>query len=1219
MSAQELLSGMDDDQQKAVTLQTNGVVSAGAGSGKTRVLASRYVWLVTEKNLKPEEILTLTFTNKAVSEMYSRIYNYLLDESKRGGASGAKAADALDNFHKARISTLDSFSANIARTAAARYGISPDFSSDDTALRELAREAALRFILDNREAPAVRRLLVDHRIRNISEEVFANIVLNHTSISSPLQLDEMLSLQKKEIISIWNETACAVKYTTRAIIDELNTLAEIKKSIKFTKTLESILLENQPPSPPDITLLLNADVDIDVDTDEYANCATDNTVSEIRKQIKNYFDYYSAIIANRTPGNYGDVYEPLVENFKRLKGKNGDGLYYTLESVANYVLNFGLCSGVLELVGKFQDEFNTKKRESGLLSFNDIARLAVDALRDHPDIRQVYKDSIRMIMIDEFQDNNALQRDLIYLLAENSSRTEKGNPTPEELESGRMFFVGDEKQSIYRFRGADVAVFRSLGSDLFQQNGGGNLELAHNYRSRPRLIAAFNSIFDSVFLPPAADTPDYEAAYSRILPPDETSAPGDTDAQPLAHFCFLNKEAMPDDDTSGTKAQDLEASFIAHKIFEMVQRKEKIPKRGVSESEWSECTWSDFAVLQRSYTHQNKLEKYFREFGIPYSTDRPSGLFSDAPILDIRSYLRLLVYPEDRIAYAALIRSPFMRLSDLSLAVCMLNNSTEPFAEENEPLIPEADLALYRRARERYGILREAARTLSSAELVTKLWFEEGYRHETLWAESAQVYEGLFDLFFSLAVDSDARGRSLAEFIEYIEDVMNREEKPDAKDIPDEGAAGVRIMSIHKSKGLEFPVVFIYDCANPGRNKAFAGLANFHAPYGIILNVPRADELPVGGNYFRSVAAEKEKAKDIAELRRLLYVAVTRAEYRVFLTFTMPEQTKKEKEEWDLSAVEFNEGAIRNRLVQFNEKTESSDVYNTFLKLLAGFLIECPAALCGLEAIPVLSRADIRKIALGNPSASGETRCAAAGSQRETVLAAATFYDVAELLPEGKAAPASLEASKLRYSPPDSSSALADSTAEKNLAVSSPLDALLEKTRLSPAEAGTLIHAVLEDRLNRQPAAAPPKIRSRVDDENSLRELMSCAESMADAFLASALGKRWAVSTHHETEFSVVTSITMNTMEGKKIAVTGQIDLLFEEGGEIVAVDFKTDRIETPEDHYAQLAIYRQAATDIFGKPVSAWLFYLRSGRAVDVTESTAAISLGELQAEITI
>ncbi len=196
MSVKDLLSNLDDEQIKAVTLEINGVVTAGAGSGKTRVLASRYAWLVMGKKLKPEEILTLTFTNKAVSEMYNRIYRYLLDQAD------PEAAKALENFHKAKISTLDSFSANVARTAAARYGISPDFSNDDTALRGLAREAALRFVLDHRETPAIRQLLVDHKIKDLAEEIFAKVVLNYSPISSPLNLNKNLSSQKREITRV---------------------------------------------------------------------------------------------------------------------------------------------------------------------------------------------------------------------------------------------------------------------------------------------------------------------------------------------------------------------------------------------------------------------------------------------------------------------------------------------------------------------------------------------------------------------------------------------------------------------------------------------------------------------------------------------------------------------------------------------------------------------------------------------------------------------------------------------------------------------------------------------------------------------------------------------------------------------------------------------------------------------------------------------------------
>ena len=1206
MPAKDILNGLDDEQIKAVTLETNGVVSAGAGSGKTRVLASRYAWLVMEKKLKPDEILTLTFTNKAVSEMYSRIYRYLLEQAD------TEAANALKDFHKARISTLDSFSANVARAAAARYGISPDFSSDDKALRDLAREAALRFVLDHREAPAIRQLLVDHKIKNLAEEIFAEVVLNYSPISSPLDVNKDLSAQKREITRVWQEKVQEITKITGFITDVLRTLAELKKSINLTKSLGDILLGNPPPPLPDISPLLEMETSAAAAEDWAAELPPSGT----RLAIKKYFDYYSAIVAARIPGRYGDAYTPLVEYFRLLKGKDGDGLYHELEAIANYAFNFGLCAGIFDLIKKFQDEFNAKKRETGFLSFNDIARLAVDALKDHPDIRRAYKDSLRMIMIDEFQDNNALQRDLIYLLAENPDRTEKGIAQAEELENNRMFFVGDEKQSIYRFRGADVAVFRSLGRTMGMENG---IELIHNYRSQPGLIASFNHIFRDVFLSPGSGVPDYEAAYASMKPPQSAEV---KDEIPLAHFCFLNGEMLPKDDTAGLKSQDLETVFIAARIRDMVRNGEEIPRRDGKETRWVKCSWSDFAVLERAYTHQSSLEKHFREFGIPYNTDRPTGLFNDAPILDIRAFLRLLVYPEDRIAYAALIRSPFMRLSDLSLAVCMLAQKTpgksqEPFAEENEALIPKDELVLYRRARERYQSLREASRTLPVTELLTKLWFEEGYRCETLWTESSQVYESLFDLFFSLASECDAKGKSLADFIEYLEDVMNREEKPDDRDIPGEGEGGVRIMSIHKSKGLEFPMVFIYDCGHAGNARRSADLISYHEQYGLILNIPQAEELPLGGNYFRRIIEEEEKAKDTAELRRLLYVAMTRAEYRVFLTFTLPRQTIREKEDWDMAAEEFTNGSIRRRLAQLDEKSEGRR--DTFLKLLAGILHDAPPSLCVLEEIPLLTRDEIKKAAsLGRESIDKRKieRRKLGNSQKEAALAAESFYNGAELLCEGRAAQPYLTASKLRYKPEGRGN-----EPLKGGSDSTAFDKLLEKAGLTPADFGSLVHALLESRLKGLPCEAPCvvscdtslKIRS-CSDEKTRQSLFALAQSMADSFLASALGKRWASAQNgqnfSQSEFSVITTAEV---EGKAVAITGQIDLLFEEDEEVVALDFKTDRVENPEDHYAQLAAYYRAAGDIFGKPVSLWLYYLRSGSAVDVTEEVKGLSLEEL------
>ena len=174
----------------------------------------------------------------------------------------------------------------------------------------------------------------------------------------------------------------------------------------------------------------------------------------------------------------------------------------------------------------------------------------------------------------------------------------------------------------------------------------------------------------------------------------------------------------------------------------------------------------------------------------------------------------------------------------------------------------------------------------------------------------------------------------------------------------------------------------------------------------------------------------------------------------------------------------------------------------------------------------------------------------------------------------------------------------------------------MEKAGLGAADFGTLVHAVLEARLNGQDFRVPSKFHSRTADEKAFQELITRAETMADTFLNSELGKRCAASGRiakngrtavRESEYRIITSVTVN---GKPVAVMGQIDLVFEETDETVVVDFKTDRTENPEDHYGQLAVYYQAAGDIFKKPVSVWLYYLRSGRAVNATKEVQEISL---------
>jgi ATP-dependent helicase/nuclease subunit A len=1187
MNLENYLAELNSEQLAAATANQNVVAAAGAGSGKTKVLAARYAWLIIEQGYRVEEILTLTFTNKAVSEMYSRIYRLLA-----GRQDNRRAREALEDFHKAQICTLDSFCAAIARAASRRYGISPDFTSDNAGVRDLALDLALPFVLDRRENPALQALMADKKIRTVADELFAETMLRHSPISRPLDFSAFMRVQGEELLRTWNRETRQAALLVKTAAGELENIT--KTSTALYKELKQLLCAGDgTPAVPDIAPLLRYFFNGNAQGE---NEAHEHAQRQARDAISRYFSFLFRLKSVSLRG--GNEFALIKETIQELR----NSVYGALESIASAALGAEITASVFPLLDEFQRLFSRKKRESGMLTFTDIAHLAVDALSAYPDLRQAYKDAVKMVMIDEFQDNNRLQRDLIFLLAESPQRQEAGIPPIEELCPDKMFFVGDEKQSIYRFRGADVSVFRSLADSLARNSRAVSLSLRYNYRSSPALIAAFNRIFggpgDSgrntggVFLPDAENTAPFEARYEPVMPSREISEAERN--RPALRFCFLDEGGIPQGDSSYLSSAETEAAFIALTIRDMTARGELVQERNGNAVSARPCAYTDFAVLERSYAYQHFLEKQFKLFGVPFNAGRPAGLFNDAPINDLCSYLRVLLYPGDRLAYAALLRSPFARLSDAALAACMLCGSSAPFDAAAVPLIPPDEQERYLQCGERYERLRKDITTLPLTALVSRLWYDEGCRYETLWSESSQVYGELFDLFFEIARDMDDRGKSLVDFIDCLDALASREEKPDDMDIPSESGGGVRIMSIHKSKGLEFPVVFVYRCGGGGRNRVNTNAVYFHEKWGVTLNLPQPEAIPGNsGNYFFKAQEDEERQKETAELRRLLYVAMTRAESALFLTASLPKQTKDEAEDAPADDAASAADFIKTRLRQLAAKNEAKPV-SSFVDLLLPALCAEGEQPFAFEVIPPYSRDELRRL--------GRRPGGAPLSMREAALGARAFYGQARIITTPPPVPRSIQASALRYPPGGEDAALETETAPD------ALNALLQKAGLDAAGFGTIAHACVEAKFTGRPALIPPGLLA-VIDEGLLSQVKAEAAVMAEGFFNSALGALAAQPVRREAEFPFL------TVTGNSITISGKMDLLFEAEGCIYVVDFKTDRVEAPERHAAQLAVYARAAGDIFGMPVRVWLFYLRSGRAVELTGMIGNVDIEALAA----
>ncbi|HOU37833.1 MAG TPA: UvrD-helicase domain-containing protein [Treponemataceae bacterium] len=1117
----EILTSLDTNQQQAATIDKNAVIAAGAGSGKTRVLSARYVHLVVERGLAVDQILTLTFTTKAAAEMYSRIHATLRETDH------PNARAALESFHLAKIQTIDSFCNAVARSACRSYGVSPDFSIDADQARRLAESLALAFFLEHRTSRALSHLLKNNSMANLPAALFAETMIRHSPISAPIDFPAVFERQCAEMEQLLEKTLDAV-YSSAARLGSIQAKSAAAEKLRP-------ILENFPvrPDPSDRNGLIQL-------------LAASDKIAGISK-----------------PGN---AKNPDILALKEELGNYKDHWHGQLAAVSNFILNRDIIRETFSLLAEFQQIFNTKKREAGILTFTDVSRMAVDALVSNPELRSGYKNGIKAVMIDEFQDDNDLQKDLLFLLAEKEERRDCSLPRPDELCPDKLFFVGDEKQSIYRFRGADVSVFRTLARELGEED---MPRLDTNYRTEKPLLDLFNRIFPAVFLATSGaddtDIPLYEARFAPIQA--FRNHPG-LEPRMEVHLAFAD-EQDDGDDPDALDHHEAEAEAVARTISGLLASGYPVRDGESVRPVRSE----DIAILFRSGTRQYLYERFLREYGIPSQSETLRGLFSDAPVNDLYALLRLAVFPRDTTAYAALLRSPFVAVGDDAFTLALLDRISEdperfePFSMKTADNLSGTDRERFLQGRSLYEEVRARADRMPVTELVSDLWYRLGYRYSLITNSSIAQFSELYDYFFELARQSDEMNQPIAVFLDSIADTMDSGEKIDNLDIPVERTGGVRLMTVHKSKGLEFPVVFLVDASYTGNKDTNREPVHFSREAGLSINTASPDDCEsAGSNWFYERDREEERRMNEAELRRLLYVAMTRAETALYITGKITGKLDDD----DDTATPSGISAILARKLE-----KKRPVYSSFLDLL----------------LPVLSgdlpdNLLIRAISAEDRNSAAETAgtrpAAGKNGARESDWARLDMVPVTEYKPSRKT----------RF-PVTALHIAAERPYSGAKRPRDELDRLLEEQRLTPAEFGTIAHRVIESGFTGLPATVPAGVQQAAND-------------MAKRFFASALGDMALKAAWREAEYSF---ITRQTIGGQILTLTGQADLVFEHDGEIHVVDYKTDSVEDPEEHRFQLSIYRLAVSEIMEKPVKTWIFYLRSGNAVFVDTEAAASS----------
>lgn len=769
------------------TIDRNLAVNAGAGTGKTKVLTERYIYILEhgdlEKGKEVESIVAITFTKKATQEMKERIREGI----KKRFSLGERWIRYYRDMEKANISTIHGFCGNILRDNSLNAGVDPMFT-----------------VLDQGEADILLEdTILEELIQSIEED---EKIYNLVKVFNRDDLDKVVF----EIKAIYNKIR-TVGYSFEEVRDmTLSYISSIQLNPAHIRYIKESFIYLMGKSRK------NSKIDKLRTDDIWLSFYKDNYPEEELISILEYL--YDNIGTNSKEADRIEGLKDTINNVFLIKEKEYLWLY----------------QGLFKLLIEIDRKYSVKKDELGSLDYDDLQILVLKLLDDQS-IRKKYQNKFKYIMVDEFQDTNELQKKIFYKLCSKD----------EILDRNNLFVVGDPKQSIYGFRGADLQVFYHVMEDIEKISNQKTINLNKNFRTVDTILEFVNSLFDKLMGTRYVSLKNHHVSKNKI------------DVE------ILEKEDLiaPPNISKRDYNTYYESRLIASRIKELVEE--------------GQFNYGDFALLFRASTMDYIYEEALMEYGIPYYNIGGKGFYHGQEIIDLMNGLKATSNRYDTISTIGFLRSPMVGLSDKTLYWLLRHreNSLLETLDKDIEYIEEDEKNKIKDVKKLLKNLMVKKGLYGVYPLLMEL------TNNTYYMESLMLYHGGRQLvsnvykFLELALDFDRNtSGSLEDFIDHVERLKDTDESQ-AK-IHSEDADVVKLMTIHKSKGLQFPVVVI-----PQMSRGF----NYQQPY-ILLDKDKG----VGFKYdkkspFYNKIKEDIKANEDEENKRLLYVAMTRAEKRLLL------------------------------------------------------------------------------------------------------------------------------------------------------------------------------------------------------------------------------------------------------------------------------------------------------------------------------------------------
>lgn len=1195
-----------EEQKQVIWLRNRNIlVSAAAGSGKTAVLVERILQKITDKEhpVDIDRLLIVTFTRAAAAEMRERIGTEIQKSLMEDPDNENLQRQETLLFH-AQITTIDSFCQSVLRSYFHLIDLDPAFSIMDEGEAKLLRRDTAEELLEEQYAQASGEF-------ELFVESFASGKNDENLIGMIWQVYEFSRSHP------WPEEwldKCKENY-------EINSAEELTKSEwmkqlcdQTAQTLEDLMRVNKraqkiTQSPRGPWMYLDA-------------LLQDQEILENLAKRTDYVSYAEAFskmekFAALSRKKDEEVSEEKKEQVKLLRDQIKKGItalkeqyfYQGPQEMVEEIQKSRVPSKMLlTLAQEFGRRFAEKKQERNLLDFSDLEHFALQILVRKEDGKEVpteaalsFANQFEEIMIDEYQDSNMVQE----LILTSISRCSMGQ--------NNMFMVGDVKQSIYRFRLACPELFMEKYDTYTEEaSKSQKIELHKNFRSRKEVLEDVNFVFRKIMHRNLGNVEydDNAALYAGIeFPKLAVNVENQYDKAPQSPLAGSEILLLDADTLTDETAREAEARMIAGKIRQIVGRELIYDKE---EKTYRRAQYRDIVILLRSISGwAETFLSVLGEMGIPAYTGTRSGYFSALEVRTILSLLQIMDNPRQDIAFAAVLASPVGGFTTEHLAEirslyrdCSYYEACRLYAKEGSDGILAQKMTAFLEMLERF---RSYVPYTPMHELLWKIYEETGYLHyASAMPAGGQRRANLEMLVEKAAAYESTSYRGLFHFVRYVENLQKYEvDFGEASTIGEEEDT-VRIMSIHKSKGLEFPVVFTAGLGKQFNRQDARSTIAIHQNYGVgcdcVDPVLRFKTPTLLKRAIQQILLQESLGEEL----RVLYVAMTRAKEKLYLSGSLKkaEDTLKKWSgkagdaslpylevrnaasmlEWILRAVLYEEGKQPEIPVQlykvddlYYEKQESENRADEIKEQLkaAGFLKE--------EGIPELCK----------------------WLTQET---AKTYPFTGSLDIQGKLSVSEIK----RHSQMAEEKEQAEGVIhlQKEPEIQPLVPQFLQKKEEGGAVRGTAMHHLMQ-RLDFTSADTVKKVEDQIEALIRSRQMTAEEKNLVSVpavvhFFRTDLGKRAAEAAKRgqlfrEKQFVIgvpASQIRPQWDEKETVLVQGIIDLWFYEGDEIVLADYKTDRVYPGQEellkarYQEQLAYYEKALIQTTGCRVKEKLIY---------------------------